>query len=220
MRTKILAALVAGGVLVGAGFLTSVISLPGTAQAQEEAEDSEDRGPVSRIVGFLGEVLDELVGDGTITQEQADAIVDATENRIDEWKAENRQLHDQLSDILEDGAITEEEASVLPDDHWLFGDAFDEAWEDGELSLDDLRELRPFRRGHDLLPREHDLFRHGLRFGALLDDGGIDQEEYDNLDDEHPLKQLDVSEYLEDGLISPDELREIFSDLKGSFGDA
>jgi hypothetical protein len=52
----------------------------------------------------------------------------------------------------------------------------------------------------------------------LLDDGGIDQEEYDSLNDEHPLKQHDLSEYLEDGLITPDEFRQIFSDLRGSFG--
>lgn len=222
MRTKILAAFVAGGLLVGAGLVTSVISLPGTAQAQEGNDDNEDnteRGPVSRIVGFLGEILDDLVGDGTITQEQANAIVDETEERIEEWKADHHQLREQLSGILEDGVITEEEASVLPGDHWLLGDAFDEAWEDGELSLEDLGEFRQFRRGHEFLPRGHD-FRHGPRFGALLDDGGIDQEEYDSLDDDHPLKQVDVGEYLDDGLITPDEFREIFSDLKDSLGDA
>jgi hypothetical protein len=43
----------------------------------------------------------------------------------------------------------------------------------------------------------------------LLDDGGIDQEEYDSLSDNHPLKQIDVSEYLADGVISIDELREL-----------
>jgi hypothetical protein len=43
----------------------------------------------------------------------------------------------------------------------------------------------------------------------LLDDGGIDQEEYDSLPDNHPLKQIDVSEYLADGVISIDELREL-----------
>lgn len=210
MRTKIVAAFIAGGLLIGAGILTSVISAPGTAQAQEESDEPEDRRPVSRIIGFLGEVLDDLVGDGTITQDQADTIVEATENKVNELREEHRALSQQLSEVLEDGVVTEEEASVLPDDHWLFGEAFDEAWEDGELSAEDLRSIRPFHRGHD--------FRHGFRFGALLDDGGIDQDEYDSLDDAHPLKQIDVSEYLEDGLITPDEFREIFSDLRGSFG--
>jgi hypothetical protein len=210
MRTKIMAAFVAGGLLVGAGLLTALISTPGTAQAQEEPDESEGGGAVSRIIGFLGEVVDDLVGDGTITRDQADAIVAATEDKIDELREEHRALRDQLSEFLEDGVITEEEASELPDDHWLFGEALDEAWQDGELTPGDLRNIRPFHKGHD--------FRHGFRFGALFDDGGIDQEEYDTLDDEHPLKQIDAGEYLEDGLITPDEFREIFSDLRDSFG--
>jgi len=210
MRTKIVTAFVAGGLLVGAGLITAVISTPGTARAQEQTDETEDRGPISRIFGFLGEVLDDLVGDGTITQDQADAIVDATESKVDELRDEHLALHEQLSEILEDGVITEDEASVLPDDHWLFGETFDEAWEDGELTIEDIRNIRPFQRGHD--------FRRGFRFGALLDDGGIDQEEYDSLNDDHPLKQLDLSEYLEDGLITPDEFPQIFSDLRGSFG--
>jgi len=209
MRTKIVTAFVAGGLLVAAGFLTSVISSPGTARAQEGADESEERGPIPRIIGFLGDVLDELVGDGTITQDQADAIVDATEDKAAEIRDEHLALRDQLSGFLEDGVITEEEASVLPDDHWLFGDAFEEAWGDGELTSEEIREARPHRWGRG--------FAHWLRFGAFLDDGGIDQEELDSLPDGHPLNQLDVSEYLEDGQITPDELREIFSDLKDSF---
>lgn len=210
MRTKIVATFVAGGLLVGAGFLTAAISSPGTAHAQEESTEDEDRGPISRIIGFLGEVLDDLVGDGTITQDQADSIVEATETRIDELREEHMARHEQLFGFLDDGVITEEEASELPDDHWLFGSAFDDAWADGELTIEEIGDVRPFRRGHH--------FRHGLRLGALLDDGGIDQEEYDSLDDDHPLKQIDVSEYFDDGLITPDEFSEIFSDLRASFG--
>ena len=209
MRTKIVAAFVAAGLLVGAGLLSVMISSPGTAQAQEDADEPEDRGPVSRVIGFLGEVLDDLVGDGTITQDQADTIVEATEDEVDALREEHRALREQLSAFLDDGVITEEEATGLPDDHWLFGAAFDEAWEDGQLSAEDIRNIRPFHRGHE--------FRHAFRFGALLDDGGIDQAEYDSLDDEHPLKQMDVSEYLEDGLITPEEFGDIFSDLRDSF---
>lgn len=221
MRTKIVAALVAGGLLVGAGLLTSAISAPGTARAQDETDEKEDRGPVSHVVGFLGDVLDELVEDGTITEDQADAIVEATENKVEEVIEEHHELRGQLSDFLEDGVITEAEAAELPDDHWLLSDVFDEAWQDGELSFADIRELRPFRGGgHDLSRPDflrNDLLRQGLRFGALLDEGGIDQEEYDSLNDDHPLKQIDVSEYLSDGVISLDEFREIFSDLRDSF---
>jgi len=207
MRAKILTALVAGSLLVAAGLLTSVVSAPGAAQAQEEAEGSEPRGPIPRLLGFLGDVLDGLVGDGTITQEQAGAIADAAETKVEEVREQHMALRELTRDLIEDGVVTEEEASELPDDHWLLGDVFDGAWEDGELSVEEIRELKP-RRGHP--------FRHGMRLGALLDDGGIDQEEYDDLDEEHPLKQLDVSDYLEDRLITPGELREIFTGLIGA----
>jgi hypothetical protein len=209
MRTKIVAAFLAGGLLIGAGLATAAISTPGTAQAQDETDDSEARDPVSRIIGVLGQVLDDLVGDGTITQDQADAIVEATEEKIDELEAEHRARHERLSEFLDDGVITAEEASELPDDHWIFDDALADAWDDGELTTEEIRDIHPFRRGHDL--------RRGFGFGALLDDGGIDQEEYDSLDDDHPLKQIDVSEYLADGLITPDEFRDLFADLRDSF---
>jgi len=207
MRAKILTALVAGGLLVGAGLLTSVVSAPGAAQAQEETGSLGPGGPIPRLLGFIGDVLDGLVGDGTITQEQADAIADAAETKVEEVREEHVALRELTRDLIEDGVVTEEEASELPDDHWFLGDVFDEAWEDGELSVEEIRELKP-RRGHP--------FRHGMRFGALLDIGGIDQEEYDGLGEEHPLKQLDVGDYLEDGLITPGELREIFTGLIGA----
>lgn len=208
MNNKILAALVAGGLLVGAGFLTSVVSAPGTAAAQEDDAVIEDQGPIPRILGFLGEVLDGLVGDGTITQDQADAIAEAAEDKATELKEEREALHELIEGFLDDDVLTEDEAAQLPDDHYLLSDVFDEAWEDGELTTEEIREIRPH-------PRRR-AFIHGARLGALLDDGGIDQEEYDSLDESHPLKQVDVSEYLEDGLITPDELREIHQDWKDS----
>lgn len=217
MRTKILAAFIAGGLLVGAGFLTSVISVPGTAQAQEDSDDGfESRGPISHIGGFLGDVLDDLVDDGTITEDQAEAVVEAVEDKVSELRDDFLEHGGLIPGLLDDGVITEEESSELPDDHWLFGDAFDEAWEDGELTVDELTE---FRHG----PRAH---RRGLPFmgphslAGILDDGGIDQEEYDNLDDDHPLKQINVDEYLDDGMITLDEIPQILRDQFGSrFGD-
>jgi polyhydroxyalkanoate synthesis regulator phasin len=180
MRTKIIAAFVAGGLLVGAGFLTSVISAPGAAQAQDTTEDDstqddstqkdtapdDSQEPERRFLrpalGFLEDVLDDLIADGTLTDEQADAVIDGVEAK----------------------------AQDLIDEHG------------GEL-----RER--LREG-----REHwGPFKNGLRFGALLDDGGIDQDEYDALGEDHPLKQVDVTEYLADGTITPEELRELMADL-------
>lgn len=161
MRTKILAAFLAGGLLVGAGFLTSVISAPGTAQAQDDVESQEESSEpdddrhLARILGFLDEVLADLVDDDTLTQEEADAVSAAAADKAEDVWQRFRDEHP--------------------------------------------RKLRPFA--------------HGLRFGELLDDGGIDQDEYDGLDDDHPLKQLDPGEFLDDGLITPDELRQLVHDL-------
>jgi polyhydroxyalkanoate synthesis regulator phasin len=181
MRNKIVAAFVAGGLLVGAGFLTSVISAPGAAQAQDTTEDDstqpgtvpdDSQEPEGRFLrpalGFLEDVLDDLIADGTLTDEQADAVVDAVEAK----------------------------AQDLIDEHG------------GEL-----RERLRDGRGH-WAP-----FKNGLRFGALLDDGGIDQDEYDALVEDHPLKQVDVTEYLADGTITPEELRELMADLWESLQD-
>lgn len=99
--------------------------------------------------------------------------------------------------------ITADELSQLPDDH-PFNDPdgpFADALADGQLTRDELAEVHPHPR--------RDRFKRGVGLGALLDDGGIDQAEYDSLDDDNPLKQIDVSEYLDDGVITIAELREI-----------
>ncbi|MFP3882565.1 MAG: hypothetical protein ACLFRT_07710 [Actinomycetota bacterium] len=159
MRTKILASFLAGGLVVGAGFATLVISAPGTAQAHEATpEDAEDR-PLAGPFWFIEEVLDQVVEDGTITSDQADAIVDAASAKVTELKEQRRER------------------------------------------LEDTR--RHLRHG----------FRGGFRLGALLDDGGVDESEYEDLGENHPLKRVDVDEYLDDGLITPEELREILREF-------
>lgn len=204
MKNKILAALVAGGLLVGAGFVTSFVSSPGTASAQEDSAQEDGNEAGIRLFGFLEGVLNDLVNEGTIDQGQADAIVSAAQSKAEEIKEERQALHELFKSLIEDGVLTEDEATQLPDDHFVFNDGFDEAWEDGELTVEEIRENTPRRHR----------FRRAARLGALLDDGGIDQSEYDSLGDDHPLKQIDVSEYLDDGLITPEELREIHQTLK------
>jgi hypothetical protein len=161
MRTKILAAFLAGGLLVGAGFLTSMVSTPATAQAHEESEDSVERC-LPRAFGLLEEVLAGLVDDETLTEHQAEAVTAAVKAKAEELAREHRSLIERLR-----GRHAEK-------------------W-------------RPFSRG--------------FRMGSLLDDGGIDQEEYEGLPEDHPLRQLDLDEYLADGLITPEELRQILREL-------
>jgi len=215
MRNKIVASLVAGGLLVGAGFVTSIVSSPATAAAQEESVGNRDNGFFTRGLEFLSDVLSDLVGEGTIDQSDADAVLDAVTDKADEIKEEREAIREALETALEDDVLTEQEAldAGVPEDHWIFtAEALDDAWEDGQLTSEEIREARPH-------PRRH-AFKRGAHFGALLDDGGIDQEEYDALGDDHPLKQVDVSEYLaDDGLITPDELREMKDQLRPSTAD-
>ena len=211
MKSKVIAAAVAGGLLVGAAFVTSAVSAPGTASAQEDAAESTERGRHGMDV--LSEVLSDLVDDETISQEQADAILAAVGTKAEEIKAQHEANKELIEGFLEDDVITSDELAQLPDNH-PFNDPegpFAEVVADGELTRDELREARPHsRRG---------AFRRGAHFGALLDDGGIDKAEYNELPDEHPLKQIDVSEYFDDDeLITPDELREIHEELKAAHG--
>lgn len=218
MRNKIIAAIAAGGLLVGAAFVATVVSTPSTASAQEDTTETQEKGHLQRGMDFLSEVLSDLVGDGTIDQTQADAITSAVETAAEELRAEREALKELTQQFLEDDVITQDEAAQLGDDHPFNSERYDEAWEDGELTKDEIRESS--RRGKG--------FRRGAHFGALLDDGGIDQEEYDSLDADHPLKQIDLSEYLEDdGLITIEELKEAgeqlpngWRGLKGSDSDA
>lgn len=216
MRTKIIASLVAGGLLVGAGFVTSIVSSPATASAQEESADTEDKGFLTRGLEFLSDVLSELVGEGTIDQSDADAVLNAVTEKAEEVKEERKAIREAIKTALEDDVLTKQEAldAGVPEDHWLFtAEALEDAWEDGQLTSAEIREARPHSR--------RDAFRRGAHFGALLDDGGIDQDEYDSLGNDHPLKQVDVSEYLEDdGLITPDELRELKDQLRSSTADS
>lgn len=206
MKNKVIAALVAGGLLVGAGFVTSIVSSPGVASAQE-TEDTEERGFFQRGFDFLGDVLSDLVGEGTIDQADADAVLSAVEEKADEIKAQKEAEREILQAALEDGEITEAEVAELPDDHAIFSEELDEAWSDGVLTQEELREVRHHgRRG---------AFKRGFHAGSILDDGGIDADEFAELSDDHPLKTDEVEALLEgDGLITVDELRELFGDRK------
>ena len=206
MKQKVLAATVAGSLLVGAGFVTAVISTPGIAAAQDNSNEPSEEihvGPFQDHRSILEDVLSDLVEDGTIDQSQADAIVEAVDAKAAELRASAEPFRGLIARLFEDGVLTAEELEQLPDVfpfnqlERILSDALD----DGEVTLDEFKEAwpRPTRGA----------FLAGARFGALLDDGGIDQEEYDSLPEHHPLKQIDVSEYLADGIITTDELRDI-----------
>jgi hypothetical protein len=210
LKKKLLTATVAATILVAAGVATAAITSPGVASAQEDSEEPTEETnvrPFKDHSSILEDVLSDLVADGVIDQSQADAILEALESKAAEFKSEAENLRGLISGFLEDGVITAEELDQLPDVfpfnnlERFFGDALD----DGELTQDEFSEAFSETFPHP----KRGQFWFGARLGALLDDGGIDQEEFDALPDDHPLKQVDVSEYLDDGIISIDEFREL-----------
>lgn len=216
MRNKVVTVAIAGGLVMGTGIFAASVFGPGVAFAQEESDSTagevSDR-PHNRQNAILEEVLEDLVASGTIEQEQADAITEALVVKAESIRAQRQEVRDLIRGSLEDGVMTEDELAQLPDDH-PFNDpdgSFAEALQDGELTRAEIAQVRPHPR--------RDWFNRGVRWGALLDDGGIDQSEYDGLPDDHPLKNIDVSEYLNDGVITIAELREIRKSQSTS-GDA
>ncbi|MFQ5554188.1 MAG: hypothetical protein ACE5GC_02310 [Acidimicrobiia bacterium] len=156
---KIVAALAAAGVLV-AGAFTATVVVGGTATAQDatdeppglEAPERPKRGAI------LEGVLEGLVADGVITNDQAEQIVAALQEKAAELREEfgdrplrrGRGFHPGPgrgfgpgSALLEDGVIDADELAGLPDDH-PFNDPDGPAaayLDDGELTSDELRQL-------------------------------------------------------------------------------
>ena len=138
------------GLLLIAG-ATAVLAQSGAGQAVVTA--ATGAGTV------LSEVLADLVGDGTITQDQADAITEAVDEKRTERREQAEALREQMQAFLEDGVLSAEELAQLPADHPLRN--LDQYLEDGQLTTDELRELRGFRGGFGF-GRGHG---HGFGFG-------------------------------------------------------
>ena len=155
MKT-ILASLAAASVLVAGAFVASTVTTdPANAQTTDPVDTNvvvvdDDR------VGPLEEVLSDLVVDSTLTLAQADAVADAMLAKRDEVRTERearreeRQANrEQIVQFLEDDVIDASELAQLGDDH-PFNDPdgpFADAASDGEITRDELRELREQHRG-------------------------------------------------------------------------
>jgi hypothetical protein len=159
VRTIITAAIVAVLLVAGALGATAVIGGQATAQESDDAPTDEQARPYRGAL--LQETLDELVTDGTITQDQADAIIDAIGAKREEYRDELQQWREEHGDgfregrrrgfflgrYLDDGVIDADELAeimaALPDDHWLKDPDGPAApfLEDDELTLDELRQL-------------------------------------------------------------------------------
>jgi hypothetical protein len=135
----------------------STTSPDATPGPEEETDEQTDDG-INSLWGkgiregandVLESVLADLVAQGVITQEQSDAIVEAIGVEIDERKAEFEAMREEMKEtwelirtFLEDGVITQEEVNQLPEDS-PFRQVFDSIAQDGEVSLEELRQLGP-----------------------------------------------------------------------------
>lgn len=150
---KVLAALAASGVLIAGGFVTSAVSAPGAAVAQEAPDTNDDVVRPERGA-ILDEVLADLVTDGVIDSNQASKIKEALEAKHEELREQfgdrgprHHGFHDghrlDMRGFLEDGVIDADELAQLPDGHPLTdpdGPAA-EYLDDGQLTVEELEEL-------------------------------------------------------------------------------
>jgi len=136
-------------IVVAAGAL--VVLGASAAFAQTDAEN-----PIERVGTFISDTLSDLVDDGTISTDQAEAVEEALVEAHDERRAEReamredlRASHEAIEAALEDGVITADEAATLPASPLTDTEGpLAEAWADGELTQDELQEAHGEFRGH------------------------------------------------------------------------
>ncbi len=132
-------------------------------EAVEEVQvDRADRARPSRG-DVLGGVLDDLVADGTITQDQADQIAATVAERATALREELRAQRGEgaadsrglrflggAADLLDDGVIDADELASLGVDHPLNDPEGPAAQylDDGQLTADELTELAAELRGN------------------------------------------------------------------------
>ncbi|GMR02047.1 MAG: hypothetical protein BMS9Abin20_0373 [Acidimicrobiia bacterium] len=127
---KLLASIVAAGVLVSGAFVASTVT--GTSAEAQTTEETVIDKPVRPERGaILGEVLDKLVRDEVIDSSQADAVKEALteafltnrermkERSGDRGPGFRKARRGLLRGLLADGVISADEIAALPDDHPL-----------------------------------------------------------------------------------------------------
>ena len=101
---------------------------------------------VARTEGMslLGVVLADLVEDGTISQEQSEAITAALAEKRSQALEEAKAALDQLKAFWEDDVLTSDEISRLPRADRITDTEgpFAEALEDGQITREELGEIR------------------------------------------------------------------------------
>ncbi|MGB9357870.1 MAG: hypothetical protein WCC01_04860 [Acidimicrobiia bacterium] len=124
--------------------------------------------------------------------ESDDATTDARPN----FARPNDMLDEILGDLVSDGTLDQGEADAVKA-------ALEARHEEVRAEMEAWREENPGRFERSL--------KRGFRMGGLLEDGVIDADELAELPDDHPLKDTDgpASEYLADGQLTEDELKQM-----------
>jgi polyhydroxyalkanoate synthesis regulator phasin len=131
---------------------------------------------------LLDQVLSDLVKAGTITQAQSDAITQGLKQAITDKQTELEQQRQQaeqewtqIQGFLADGVISQAEVDQLPADS-PFRQVFDSIAKDGQVTTDQLQQLRPFGPGGDKPgPGGPGMHIHIEGPGGSWDFGGPDQ---------------------------------------------
>lgn len=150
MKHFVIAGVAALVLVAGVSIANVVVSPAADAQEQDRAptEDAPRDGANRR--GILTEVLDRLVGEGTLSRAQADAVEQAIREEAAERKPLRRAARRgaergyRLGRLLADDVIDAEELEMLREDHplrnpdGLAGPYLD----DGRLTIEELKLIR------------------------------------------------------------------------------
>jgi polyhydroxyalkanoate synthesis regulator phasin len=144
--------LVAGAAVAAAAPTITAVADSALASLTDSNTESEPRGAAfhARFGGaeVLDQVLADLVKAGTISQEQSDAITEALTAEIDARRTAAEEHLVLMQGFIDDGVITQAEIDQLPADSPM-RELWNSIAEDGQVSVDQLRELRPgFGPGH------------------------------------------------------------------------
>ena len=147
--------------LIGAAALVLGLGAAAWAQtgSEESAGETEESGESAGEAwehparAGLDSVLAVLVEDGAITQEQADAIIAAVDEKRSAARAAREEMKALLDTFWEDEVLTAEEIAQFPHaDRIIAADGpFSDALSDGQITKEELEEIKgkvPGSRGH------------------------------------------------------------------------
>lgn len=124
-----------------------VIGIGTVALASVPAE--AEKGSENHRTGILEGVLADLVADGTISQDQSDAVLEALKEKKEEISRQREEARELLKSFWEDGVLTQEEIEQLPFSGRILGlGGVSEALEDGQISKEEIKELRSDKGRH------------------------------------------------------------------------